>query len=93
VLRNGKLMGTGTHTELLRRDDTVGELYRSVVARTTNAAEPEDAEELDDARTGSINTLWREAVHTGAIPTRPIRAAGQGAAGRGKDEPDAPAHR
>ncbi|MCU1408532.1 MAG: transporter transrane region [Microbacteriaceae bacterium] len=93
VLRNGKLMGTGTHTELLRRHDTVGELYRSVVARTTNAAEPEDAEELDDARTGSINTLWQEAVHTGAIPTRPVRAAGQGAAGHGKDEPDAPAHR
>ena len=70
VMRNGKVVGTGVHTELLRRDDEVGALYRSVVARTTNKAEPSPGEDLEDARTGSINTLWQEAEHTGSIPTQ-----------------------
>lgn len=70
VMRNGKVVGTGVHTELLRREDEVGALYRSVVARTTNKAEPVPGEDLEDARTGSINTLWQEAEHTGSIPTQ-----------------------
>jgi ABC-type multidrug transport system fused ATPase/permease subunit len=69
VLRNGTMVGTGTHADLLRREDAAGELYRSVVARTMNPAEPEDTDELDDASTGSIDTLWQDALQTGAIPT------------------------
>jgi ABC-type multidrug transport system fused ATPase/permease subunit len=67
VMSGGKVVGTGTHTDLLRREDDVGALYRSVVARTTNPAEPEAGEDMDDALTGAIDTLWHEAEHTGAI--------------------------
>jgi ABC-type multidrug transport system fused ATPase/permease subunit len=65
VLRNGRLVGEGTHQELLRRDDGVGALYRSVVARTLSAAEPADGADLDSAGSGSIETLW-----TGSVPGR-----------------------
>ncbi|SEB58058.1 ABC-type multidrug transport system, ATPase and permease component [Paramicrobacterium humi] len=77
VMRRGSVIGRGTHGELMRRDDDVGDLYRSVVARTTSAAEPVDAGELDEAWTGSIDALWTDAVETGAIRTaKPRRERG-----------------
>jgi ABC-type multidrug transport system fused ATPase/permease subunit len=77
VMRNGRVIGTGVHAELLRRDDETGALYRSVVARKMNPAEPEEGEDPDDARTGAIDTLWLEAEHTGAIPTHRPAPAGR----------------
>jgi ABC-type multidrug transport system fused ATPase/permease subunit len=64
VLRGGRSVGEGTHAELLRRDDEVGSLYRSVVGRTLSAAEPDDGDELDAAWTGSIETLWTGSQRT-----------------------------
>lgn len=86
VMRRGKVVGTGMHTDLLKREDEVGELYRSVVARAVSEAEPEEGEDLDDARTGSIDALWLEAEHTGSIPT-------QRAHHDGEDDTDAVANR
>ncbi|MFC0681117.1 ABC transporter ATP-binding protein [Lysobacter korlensis] len=74
VLKNGKVVGEGTHAELLRRDDGVGALYRSVVARTMSAAEPADGEDLDGAWTGSIDTLWSGSIST---PEPSDEASGQ----------------
>ncbi|GAB3615505.1 ABC transporter ATP-binding protein [Okibacterium endophyticum] len=71
VMRTGRVVGHGTHSELLRRDDGVGDLYRSVVARTTSTAEPVEPADLDAAATGSIDALWTEAVETGAIVVQP----------------------
>jgi ABC-type multidrug transport system fused ATPase/permease subunit len=68
VMRSGRVMGIGTHATLMRQDDAVGALYRSVVARTMSAAEPAEGEHIDDASTGAIDTLWHQAEHTGAIP-------------------------
>ncbi|WP_167043165.1 ABC transporter ATP-binding protein [Salinibacterium sp. ZJ454] len=68
VMQHGKVMGTGTHSQLMRRDDELGALYRSVVARSMSSAEPDADEDIDDASTGAIDTLWHEAEHTGAIP-------------------------
>ncbi len=68
VMRGGHVVGEGTHAELMRSDTEAAALYRSVVARSLSAAEPADSERLDDADTGSIDTLWNEAVQTGAIP-------------------------
>ncbi|MDQ7876382.1 ABC transporter ATP-binding protein [Microbacterium sp. QXD-8] len=69
VLRGGRVVGSGTHAELLRRDDAVGARYRRIVARTTSDAEPTAGEELDAPWTGSIDTLWARATETGAIRT------------------------
>lgn len=68
VLRNGRLVGSGSHAALMRQQDELGYLYRSVVARSMSAAEPGEGQDLDDASTGTIDTLWREAEQTGAIP-------------------------
>ena len=74
VMQSGSVVGEGTHADLMRGTDEVGALYRSVVARTLSAAEPADLEHLDDASTGTIDTLWNDAVHSGAIPVhRPER--------------------
>src|SRR5690606_37130667 len=81
--------GGGTHAELLRRDDEVGDHYRSVVARTMNAAEPRAGEDLDTAMTGAIEQLWQEAVQTGAIPAAPPSVVEQ-AAERPSPRPGAP---
>jgi hypothetical protein len=59
----------------MRSDTEAAALYRSVFARSLSAAEPADSERLDDADTGNIDTLWTEAVQTGAIPVR--RSAGE----------------
>ncbi|MET1043885.1 MAG: ABC transporter ATP-binding protein [Microbacteriaceae bacterium] len=67
VLQNGRLVGSGSHGELMRQQDDVGFLYRSVVARSMSAAEPDAGLDLDDAGTGTIDTLWQEATQTGAI--------------------------
>jgi ABC-type multidrug transport system fused ATPase/permease subunit len=67
VMRHGHVLGTGTHAELLRQADEIGDLYRSVVARSSSSAEPAADENLDAAWTGSIDTLWSDAVATGAI--------------------------
>ena len=64
VMRDGRVVGTGTHTELLRLTDELGDLYRSVVSRAMNTAEPHDATHLDDAWTGTIDVLWNE-THPG----------------------------
>lgn len=58
VVRCGRVVGTGTHRELMRREDDLGELYRAIVSRTVSAAEPADGEDLDAAWTGSIDALW-----------------------------------
>jgi ABC-type bacteriocin/lantibiotic exporter with double-glycine peptidase domain len=74
VLSDGAVVGSGTHDELMRREDPVGASYRAVVARTLSDAEPEAGEDLEAAWTGAIETLWQEAVETGAIPViRPER--------------------
>lgn len=75
VMHQGTVIGHGTQAELMRRNDDVGELYRSVVARTTSAAEPQDAADLDEAWTGSIDALWTGAVETGAIPVKRKRSS------------------
>lgn len=69
VMRGGRVVGSGTHAELMRRDDALGARYRRIVARTTSDAEPMAGEELDAAWTGSIETLWTRATETGAIRT------------------------
>lgn len=74
VMAAGSVVGEGTHAELMRGTDEVGALYRSVVARTLSIAEPLDGDHLDDAGTGTIDTLWNDAVHTGAIPVHPPEA-------------------
>ncbi len=76
VMNGGKVLGEGRHAELMRRDDEVGALYRSVVARTTSSAEPERGVDLDAAWTGTIDTLWSGAVQTGAIPVIPAPETG-----------------
>lgn len=76
VLRGGRVIGSGTHDELLRRDDGVGANYRSVVARTLSDAEPAAGDDIDAAWTGAIDTLWQEALETGAIPVVPPDARG-----------------
>nr|WP_247602075.1 ABC transporter ATP-binding protein [Cellulomonas denverensis] len=58
VLDHGRLVGAGTHGELMRRDDEVGELYRSVVARTTSDAEPDPGTDPSDAEAGGVDALW-----------------------------------
>lgn len=68
VMRDGRVIGTGTHDELMRRDDPAGARYRRVVSRVTNEAEPAADERLDAAWTGAIETLWTHATQTGAIP-------------------------
>jgi ABC-type multidrug transport system fused ATPase/permease subunit len=93
VMENGKVVGTGTHAELLRQEDEVGDLYRSVVARSMNDAEPTPGEDLDDASTGTIDTLWQDALHTGVIPTRRPDSAGRHARHDGKEDFDAVADR
>jgi ABC-type bacteriocin/lantibiotic exporter with double-glycine peptidase domain len=69
VMRGGRVVGSGTHSELLRREDPVGARYRRIVARTTSDVEPPAGEELEAAWTGSIEALWTRATETGAIPT------------------------
>jgi ABC-type multidrug transport system fused ATPase/permease subunit len=68
VMRGGRVVGSGTHSELLRREDPVGARYRRIVARTTSDVEPLADEELEAAWTGSIEALWTKATETGAIP-------------------------
>lgn len=68
VMHEGRVIGSGSHEELLRRDDPVGARYRRVVARATSDAEPSADERLDAAWTGAIETLWAHATETGAIP-------------------------
>jgi ABC-type multidrug transport system fused ATPase/permease subunit len=75
VLRNGKVAGEGNHVELLRRQDEVGKLYRSVVARTMSAAEPPADADLEAAWTGSIETLWTGAVQAQPKPPSPGASA------------------
>lgn len=72
VVRDGRVVGTGRHDELLRQEDDLGELYRAIVSRTISAAEPEDGEDLEAAWTGSIDTLWAN--------TQPVQAVKRGAA-------------
>lgn len=67
VMRGGRVVGSGTHADLMRRDDAVGARYRRIVARSTSDAEPMAGEEIDAAWTGSIDTLWTKATETGAI--------------------------
>jgi ABC-type multidrug transport system fused ATPase/permease subunit len=59
VVREGHVVGSATHQELLRRQDDLGELYRSIVSRTISSAEPLEGEDLDAAWTGAIDTLWQ----------------------------------
>ncbi|MCM3658253.1 ABC transporter ATP-binding protein/permease [Agromyces mediolanus] len=68
VLDGGRVAGTGTHDGLLRRADPVGRQYRSVVARTVNDAEPDEPVVSNETWTGSIDTVWAQAVSTGSIP-------------------------
>ena len=58
VVRKGRVVGTGTHQQLLRQEDDLGDLYRAIVSRTISAAEPAEGEDLDAAWTGSIDALW-----------------------------------
>ena len=84
VLDHGHYVGSGTHGELLRRDDPVGGLYRSVVARTTSRAEPH--ERSSAAAGGAIDALW----DTGA-PRRPEAPAPSADSQGGADRPGSPA--
>jgi ABC-type multidrug transport system fused ATPase/permease subunit len=70
VMDSGSVVGEGTHADLMRGKDEASALYRSVVARSLSSAEPADSEHLDDAITGTIDTLWNDAVQTGTIPVR-----------------------
>jgi ABC-type multidrug transport system ATPase subunit len=79
VVRKGRVVGTGTHQELLRQEDDLGELYRAIVSRTISAAEPADGEDLDAAWTGSIDALW-----TATHPVQAQKAAKQKNAGKQK---------
>lgn len=72
VVRNGRVVGTGSHQTLLRQEDDLGDLYRAIVSRTISAAEPADGADLDAAWTGSIDTLWT-ATHPVAVQ-RPAAA-------------------
>lgn len=74
VLRGGRVIGTGSHGDLLRSDDEVAEAYRAHVARAVSDAEPAGDADLEAAWTGAIETLWQEAVETGAIPVIRPRA-------------------
>lgn len=65
VLDHGRLVGSGSHADLMRRDDDTGRLYRSVVARATSDAEPREAQ--DAAAGGSIDALWDEGVRAGTL--------------------------
>lgn len=87
VMKEGTVLGEGTHLELLRRDDRIGEVYRAVVARSTSSAEPAQGTDLDAAWTGAIDTLWTEAVQTGAIPVAPEEGD------EGRDDPSDSQHR
>lgn len=71
VMKDGRVLGEGTHAGLLRNEEPIGELYRSVVARSTSSAEPNQDTDLKAAWTGAIDTLWSGAVHTGSIPVVP----------------------
>lgn len=68
VMRRGRVVGSGTHGELLRRDDEVGDLYRSVVARTTSDAEPDAGADPGGISAGGVDALWDEGVHAGRLP-------------------------
>ncbi len=68
VLRGGRVVGSGTHAELLRRDDAVGARYRRIVARTTSDAEPTAGEELDAPGPG-------RSTRCGRAPPRPAPSA------------------
>ncbi|MDN4613363.1 ABC transporter ATP-binding protein [Leifsonia sp. F6_8S_P_1B] len=79
VVRRGRVLGTGTHQELLRQEDDLGELYRAIVSRTISAAEPADGEDLDAAWTGSIDALWTathpvQAQKAGTKANKPAKA-------------------
>jgi ABC-type multidrug transport system ATPase subunit len=71
VVAAGRVIGTGSHDELLRLDDDLGARYRAIVSRTISSAEPADGEDLDAAWTGSIDTLW-----TSTQPVKAQRPAG-----------------
>ncbi len=73
VVSNGRVIGTGSHDDLLREEDDLGELYRAIVSRTISAAEPAAGAELDAAWTGSIDALWSA--------THPVSATAVAAAG------------
>ncbi|MCR8669996.1 ABC transporter ATP-binding protein [Agrococcus sp. HG114] len=93
VLRGGELVGSGTHAELMRAEDELGHLYRSIVARSTNPAEPVEGQDLEAAATGAIDTLWLEAEQTGAIRivrSRPDDRAGADASARPGSDADGP---
>lgn len=60
VMRDGRVIGTGRHEDLLRQNDDLGEFYRSIVSRGLNPAEPHSGQNLDAAWTGAIDTLWGE---------------------------------
>ncbi|QZN87695.1 ABC transporter ATP-binding protein/permease [Cellulomonas sp. C5510] len=68
VMDHGRVVGSGTHGELLRRADEVGDLYRSVVARTSSPAEPEPGVDPGGAEAGGVDALWDEGVHAGTLP-------------------------
>lgn len=85
VMRDGKVVGTGTHAALMRQETELGALYRSVVARTMSSGEPATDENLEDASTGAIDTLWHEAEHTGAIPLHRPQTSGTEAADAAAD--------
>ncbi|WP_308493057.1 ABC transporter ATP-binding protein [Microbacterium terrisoli] len=70
VMSGGVVIGTGTHDDLLHRTDHAAEVYRSIVARTVNEAEPPAQPRRDPAWTGAIDLAWKQAVATGAIPTQ-----------------------
>jgi ABC-type multidrug transport system fused ATPase/permease subunit len=94
VLDHGRLVGSGTHGALLRRDDEVGGLYRSVVARSTSDAEPGAGEDPGGTGAGGVDALWDEGVHAGTLPRphppgarRPTRADPPAGPGRHETTP------
>lgn len=88
VVKNGRVVGTGRHDDLLRKADDVGDLYRAIVSRTISSAEPLDGEDLEAAWTGSIDTLWTATQPLKAV--RPAADGGGGKGGRGDKRPKKP---